>query len=79
MWRLLIVMAVALLPLGLSRLAQEPGVRGVLAAWLPRAERPAVFAGAYGPGYARDHVDGRRGGRPGGFPVERDVAELPER
>ncbi|PWC42795.1 hypothetical protein [Azospirillum sp. TSO22-1] len=45
MWRLLIVVAVALLPLGLSHLLQGTGVPAALSAWLPRVERPAALAG----------------------------------
>lgn len=45
MWRLLIVVAVALLPLGLSHLIQGTRMQAVLSAWLPHAERPAALAG----------------------------------
>jgi hypothetical protein len=55
MWRLLIVMAIALLPLGLSQLAQGNALAAV-GAWLPRAERPAVLAGATPPAEWRERA-----------------------
>jgi len=45
MWRLLIVLVVALLPLGLSTLTQRTDTRAALGGWLPRAERPAARVG----------------------------------
>lgn len=48
MWRLLVVALIALAPLGLSRLAQDAGVRVTLDPWLRKPER-LVAAPQYPP------------------------------
>ncbi|WP_448191504.1 hypothetical protein [Azospirillum sp. sgz301742] len=45
MWRLLIVVLIALAPMGLSYVSQEAGYRVTLDSWLPRPEKPPFALG----------------------------------
>lgn len=45
MWRLLIVVLIALAPMAMSYMAQETGTRVTLDSWLPHPERASFMVG----------------------------------